>query len=305
MADGPRSRSRSRPRPAVPAPAARRPLVGRGHVTAERWRGALRLLRGRVTDAVGRREAGGSGRLRRAQAPPRGRSRHHLRHPLRHPPPAPPSAARGVAAAAGAGTGAGAGVPLGPPGSGSSAQASRLEANPLERCGPASARAGGKRCGEHGLCAAPQSQEAAAASEGSATELTVKRGHRGGAGGTFPSPAAAPLNGMWRDGETRRAAAWVLRPAVPTAVKVNIESRCQYKSHQHKGKVTMQIHDPKEHQPEAVLLVSFALFGTLGTLYFPNRNFVFLSCLWGRTSVPFPATGEVGNINRVLQRSGM
>lgn len=56
----------------------------------------------------------------------------------------------------------------------------------------------------------------------------------------------------------------------------------QYKFHQRTGKVTTQIHVPKEHEPELVCLVSLALFGTLGISSLPNRNFISSSCLQSR-----------------------
>lgn len=61
----------------------------------------------------------------------------------------------------------------------------------------------------------------------------------------------------------------------------------QYKSHQCTGKVTSQIHVPKEHEPELMCLVSLALFGPLGISSLPNRNFVSSSCLQEGTSMPF------------------
>lgn len=78
----------------------------------------------------------------------------------------------------------------------------------------------------------------------------------------------------------------------------------QYKPHQCKGKVTTQIHVPKQHEPELVHLISLALFGTLDISFFPNRNFVSSSYLWGRNQCSSPDIGEVDSINRVPQRSG-
>lgn len=77
-----------------------------------------------------------------------------------------------------------------------------------------------------------------------------------------------------------------------------------YKSHQFKGKVTTQIHVPKEHESELAHLVSLALFGTLGISSFPNRNLSLIILPLGRNCCSFPDIGEVDNINRVLQRSG-
>lgn len=78
--------------------------------------------------------------------------------------------------------------------------------------------------------------------------------------------------------------------------EADVQKQC--KSHQCKGKVTTLIHVPKEREP--VCLISLALFGTPGIPSFPNRNVVSPSYV----QCSFPDTGEVDNINRVLQCSG-